>query len=228
MGMPDYIKNHLTLYTHYRNASGEFPQALIEPEHHILYLDMIWFGKKGLQFTLAELAFRMRVSVATLVGWIDRLGDVMLLSFPNGPRYSEDRPDDPLSMPREPEGGEEHDFVKDPDVLHDFYRHSFEGQQPLLTPFLHILYLDLLSVTTFMLPYSLDQIRRALNNPDREVSRKDMIRYLNRLKVIELISVGDLSAVSFTTPFTIKVNEPYSAEELRSGKHRELTRRLVK
>lgn len=226
--MPDYTKNHLTLYTHYRNAAGEFPEALIDPEHHILYLDLVWFGKRGLQFTLAELAFRLRVSVATLASWLDRLGDVMLLTFPHGPRYSEDRSDDPLSMPLEPEGGEEHDFVKDPDVLHDFYRHPFEGGNPLLTPFIHVLYLDLLSVMTFKLPYSLDQIRRALNSPDREVSRRDMIRHLNRLRAIELISVGELSTVSFTSPFSVTVNEPYTAEEMRSGRHRELTQRIIK
>src|SRR5947209_7244136 len=116
--MPDYTKNHLTLYTHYRNASGEFPEALIDPEHHILYL-------------------------------------------------------------------------------------------------------DLLSVMTFSLPYSLDQIRRALNSPDREVSRRDVLRHLGRLKAIGLISADDLSTVSFAAPFRVTVNEPYTAEELRAGKHQE-------
>ena len=38
--MADYVKNYHVLYTHYRQPMGGDPRPLLEPEHHILYLDM--------------------------------------------------------------------------------------------------------------------------------------------------------------------------------------------
>ena len=221
--MADYVKNYHVLYTHYRQPMGDDPLPLLEPEHHILYLDMCWQGKKGLQFTLAELAFRMRVSVRTLVERIDRLGDVELISFPYGPRYSEERPDDPIAMPRQPEGGDAgQEFDKDYDVLHEFYRHSFEGREPLLTPLRHMLYLDLQTVAATGTPATLDEIRKTYG---QKLSRKEVVRWLAHLKAVDLLECGDPGRASFTEPFEFRVRIPYTEEELRGGKREELTRR---
>lgn len=222
--MQDYVKNYHVLYTHYRQPMGGDPRPLLEPEHHILYLDMCWQGKKGLQYTLAELAFRMRVSARTLVERIDRLGDVMLISFPHGPRYSEDRPDDPIVMPRQLEGGDAgQEFDKDYDVLHEFYRHSFEGREPLLSPLRHMLYLDLQTVSATGTPATLDEIRKPYG---QRLSRKEVVRWLAHLKAVDLLECGELGSVSFTGPFEFRVRAPYTEEELRRGKREELTRRV--
>jgi hypothetical protein len=150
---------------------------------------MCWQGKKGMRFTLAELAFRMRVSVRTLVERIDRLGDVELISFPYGPRYSEDRPDDPIVMPRQSEGGDAgQQFDKDHDVLHEFYRHSFEGHEPLLSPLRHMLYLDPQTLSATGTPATLDEIRKTYG---QRLSRKEVVRWLVHLKSVDLLECGD-------------------------------------
>jgi hypothetical protein len=224
--MADYVKNYHVLYTHYRQPMGGHPYPLLEPEHHILYLDMCWHGKRGLQYTLAELAFHMRISVRTLVDRIDCLGNVELIRFPNGPQYSEERPDDYIMMPRQPEGGDTgQEFDKDYDVLHEFYRHSFEGNEPLLSPLRHMLYLDLQTISATGVPATLDEIRKTYG---QRLSRKEAVRWLAHLKSVDLIECGDPVGVSFIEPFEFRLRAPYTGDELREGKREELTRRVAR
>jgi hypothetical protein len=222
--MIDYVKNYHVFYRHYRQSLDDHPFPLLEPEHHILYLDMCWHGKKGVQFTLAEMAFHMRISVKALVDRIDRLGDVELISFPHGPRYSEDRPNDYLMAPRQTEGTDVgQDFDKDYNVLHEFYRHSFENYEPLLSPLRHMLYLDLQTISALGMSATIDEIRKSYG---QQLSRKETIRWLKHLKIIDLIECSDLANISFASPFEFNLKPPYREEELRANKHRDLTLRM--
>jgi hypothetical protein len=221
----DYTKNHHMLYTHYRQTFEGEEIALLEPEHHIFYLDLCWMGRKGMQFTWAELAFKMRVSVKTLMSYMDRLGDVELVSFPHGPRYSEDHPEELIGMPRQIEGAEDElDFDKDPDVLHEFYRHPYESTPALLTPLRHMLYLYLQTISACRIPATLDDIRKPYG---QRLSRNETVKWLRHLRAIDLIECSDLTGVSFTQPFPFKINPPYGEEELRAGKRQELTQRVT-
>jgi hypothetical protein len=221
----DYTKNPHMLYTHYRQIFEGEELSLLEPEHHIFYLDLCWLGRKGMRFTWAELASKMQVSVKTLMSYMDRLGDVELVRFPHGPGYSEDRPEDWIRMPRQIEGDVDGlDFDKDPDVLHEFYRHPYESMPALLTPLRHILYLDLQTISACTISARLDDIRKLYG---QRLSRREIVKWLRHLKAIDLIECGNLIEVSFTQTFAFKVNPPYTEEELRSGKRQELTQRII-
>lgn len=212
----DYTKNHTVLYTSYRKTMVDDRRALLEPEHHIFYLDLCFYGRKDFQYTWAELAFQMRVSVRTIMSYMDRLGDIMLVSFPSGPTYSEDRPQDWIRTPVQPhEDDAGHDFVTDPDVLHEQYRLSSDGNQPLLSPLRHLLYLDLKTIQFIGEPVTLDDIRKPLN----QLPRQELLTWLLKLKLINLVSFDKEALKDFNAPFNFTIKEPLSEDELnRTGR----------
>ncbi len=127
-------------------------------------------------------------------------------------------------MPRQPEGGDAgQEFDKDYDVLHEFYRHPFEGREPLLSPLRHMLYLDLQTLSATGTPATLDEIRKTYG---QRLSRKELFRWLGHLKAVDLLECGDPGHVSFAEPFEFRVRAPYTEGELRAGKREELTRRV--